>query len=672
MTPLSATNPLANFVLNTSDDWKKNRKPLELRWNKNLNAFKNISDGVWKKGEGEDWRSDAFIGKTKQKCIALYSIIVNILLRDGKFPFLMGDANEFSEGTPEDQQEEDFAKGMQKLIDRQTQITEAGRVLMKNILCACVIGEAWQKKGITSKTKKSYQPIAVPEGVEIPPDSLAAQQFELIVESIDYPNIEYISPYNILRDLEGDSGIIHYDYVSPFWLRSQIGTEYFDEAAIEKVIKEYAGTSTTTDDNPSPAMKEVSKRRKTIPYREFWGRAPKKLVMDHEQKIQSSPANDTYDNDGKEIECMICVAGSEIVRYYRTDDPSERPFENCVLQEDIEGIGGLGVPDNTNDKQLVLNGAARSFIDNKALSGNVILATHERKIEGKFSGSVTPGMNIPLSEECKDAREAIQSVTIPDVGASLLDLIAVVERWFDEDSNIPKISQGIQTNGQQTAYEMSKVVDSSGKYVGGILHNFDKLIKADAEYYYHYNMMDPNCKVKGNFAVKPLGYIEYQNSFERIQALNQIFGVVQMVSAITQNPQMNKEIRGTSIIEQACRATKVDPDEFIITQKEREAYAQSPAGQAEAAAIQLAEQQKQEVYQLEKQAKLAEIKKYEAEAQLAVTRALNETTLAKSHAAATIGKIQNQQDQIKIQEGKKPQDVVSKPSNNPGDTQPVA
>lgn len=651
MIPDAPNNTLAGFVLSTFKDWKTNRAPLEKRWTTNLNAFKNISDGVWKKNEGKDWRSNTFIGKTKQKCVAAYSMVVNILLRDGKLPFMITPANDFPEGSPEDTQEEDYSKEMQKLIDDQLFTVKADRVLMKNILCCAVLGESYQKKGIIYKNKKNYAKTAALDGS-------GTGFFEMKTEQVEYPNIEYISPFNIYRDLESDdmktsAGIIHHDFVSPFWLRSQKDIPYFKPDAIDKIIHEYAqGTTHNTSDVPSPAMKEVSKRKKTIPYFEFWGRVPKKAIEDYEKQTNADiqPDVNVYENDGNEIECLVCVAGNEVVRYFRTDDPDERPFLRGEWQADLEGIGGIGVPDSTNDKQLLLNGVTRSFEDNKKLSGNVIIATKDRLIDGEVD-EVEPGLRIHITEECKDAREAMQSIIIPDVGSSLLELITMVERWFDEDSNIPKISQGISIGNNATAYETSKTVESSGKYISGIIRNFDEgFIEPDIEYLYHYNMSDPACKVKGNYKVKPMGYIEYQNSFEKIMAMNQIFGLIQSISVLTQNPELSKVIRVRNIIEQACRATRnINPDEIIITEKELALQANSPEGLAEAQAIVDEEKQKQEFIELDKQAKLAEIRKLEAETQLALARVQNETTGAKTKVADTMGKLHNQQEQIKIQ-----------------------
>lgn len=656
----TTTDSLATFVLNTFKDRKENRKSLEARWNKNLNAFKNISDSTWKAEEGETWRSNTFIGKTRQKCIAGYSLIVNILLRDGKLPFIMSDAEEYPEGTPEDQKAETYAKEMQALIDRQVLMTETDKVIMQNILCACVLGETYQKKSITAKTKTTYVKIDPPEGVEVPEGM--PPRYEIIEESIDYPSVEYVSPFNMYRDLEGDSGDIHHDYVSPSWLRKKTGERFFNKQAILDVIRDHAFIdSAAGNDNPSPAMKELSKRKKTIPYYEFWGRAPLKLAEEHERS-NSEPAltvdSELYENDGNEIECMICVAGEKTVGFSRTEY-SNRPFIRCVWQDDLEGLGGLGLPDNTNDKQTVLNGTIRAIEDNGKLAGNVILGIKERLIEGEV-GSIRPGMKIPLSEECNDARQAMQPIVIPNVTGSLIELFTIVDRIFDEDSNIPKISQGIQTNGQQTAYETSKLVESSGKYVAGILRNFDKgIVQPDAEYFYQYNMEDPSCPVKGNYKVKPLGYVEYQNSFEKIQQMNQMIGLLQLLASLVENPVLAKDLKLRNIFENACRYMRVNADEFIITQKEKEMYLQSPEGQAEVKAVQLAEQQKLEVFELEKQTKLAEIKKYQAEAELALARIKNETTLAKSHAVASLGKVQNQKEQIQIQKaGVEAQPVV--------------
>ena len=138
------------------------------------------------------------------------------------------------------------------------------------------------------------------------------------------------------------------------------------------------------------------------------------------------PAPPTPDNylPGDEVEVMACTVGGFLVRYSR-QDPDSRPFAFAKCEDNIEENTPWGIADNCEPLQLVVNGAMRSFEDNKKLSANVITALKRRYIKGKMPEDITPGMKLELSEDCDDARKAIQSIVIPDVGESLVSLLTM-------------------------------------------------------------------------------------------------------------------------------------------------------------------------------------------------------------------------------------------------------
>ena len=115
---------------------------------------------------------------------------------------------------------------------------------------------------------------------------------------------------------------------------------------------------------------------------------------------------------------------------------------------DLDGISGTGVADNVESVQMVLNGMVRAFEDNKKLAANVIVAI-KKALLLEWSGTFKPGELIEVAEEAKSAAEAIQQIIIQDVGETLLSGIALMERYAEEGSMLPKILQG-------TAFEKQK------------------------------------------------------------------------------------------------------------------------------------------------------------------------------------------------------------------------
>jgi len=90
--PVAKTG-LAEYLLSRYTAWKTDRKnKLEAKWQANLNAMKRVDDErkkKFKKGEGEDWRSNEYIGIIKAKVYTVFAILVEILLSKGKLPFAL-------------------------------------------------------------------------------------------------------------------------------------------------------------------------------------------------------------------------------------------------------------------------------------------------------------------------------------------------------------------------------------------------------------------------------------------------------------------------------------------------------------------------------------------------------------------------------------------------------
>jgi hypothetical protein len=159
-------------------------------------------------------------------------------------------------------------------------------------------------------------------------------------------------------------------------------------------------------------------------------------------------------------------------------------------------------------------------------------------------------------------------MVVPDVGESLLSLIALAEKYLDMETMIPKITQGIDTTqGKETAYEISQQVEKAGKYIGAIIRNQDEgLIEPMIERFYDYNMADPNVtKGKGNYIVKATGFNSFQDRLQRVKNLQQFLAL------IMQNPKLQEDAKFKRIMEDIGKALDVDPDEYFKSEQEKAA-----------------------------------------------------------------------------------------------------
>lgn len=614
----SPINGLADYILNTQfENWRINRKPLDKKWEKNRRNFMNMSDTQWKEGEGEEWRSNSSIGFTKQKIITAFAQVIDFLLQDGKIPFRLIPGS-FDEITIEamDPFSSDFVKeqlsNQNKIIEQQLKDVKASNELIRNVLGGAIYGETYAKTPVEEVLRKGYRPTNI-EGVEdttnLPPESF---EWEPYTEVHTTRAWRYISVWNIFRDMEGDDlqeieGILHRELTNAYWLNQQIDEPYYIE---EGIVDAIAAASSAYDKKSNnvpaevsglpPYLRDISYRTNNIQYIEYWGRVPRQMAEEYEEwlrQVQAAKAEDedvdvnnlpvvSFDEpsdvrDGDEVEVMVAMADDYIIRYARTTK-EQRPFYRAVWDEDIDERTSRGIADNVEDMQGVINGTFRAIEDNKKLSGNVILAIKERLVEN-MPKTISPGMKINLNDEAEDARQAIQPITIPDIGDSLISLLNVAVDFGNDDSLIPRIQQGFdEGGGKVTAFQISKQLAQAGKYLGQIILNYDDgLIEPIVTAFYDYNMMNPDISIgKGNFTVEAQGFQSFQARVQQLSVLTQFLNLV------LSNEAMAGNVKVRSVLEDIVMALDLDSDRYLKSREqmmqEAQLQAQTPNPVAEA------------------------------------------------------------------------------------------
>lgn len=602
--PPSELSSLGYYIKDTLfENWRKERQSIEIEMQTDLDSFNAVVTGdYWKQGETEDWKSNTFVQITKMKVMAAYSMVIDILLQGGKIPFTLNpspwDSVVFEDLPPEQRQQiEDSMDDMKGLIQQQLADCHADRQLMKTVMSAAIYGETYAKYYVHEVERTGFQ------------EDPSVGQWIPYRNIVTSPAFEYLSNWSIYRDLETEDlqagqGIIQRSMISPYELRQKMGGGYWIDEAIERAIAEAEEPSQTQGSTDTstlpPGLRNIQHRHKTIEGLEFWGRAPRVLVEQFEKELKlKSPKKEAsiqmfdfldYEHDGDEVEIMVVMADDEIVRYSR-NKPNSRPYYRTVWEIALDETSGTGIPKNLRSIQKVINGGVRAFEDNKKLSANVMAAV-KRQYTPDWDGVFKPGAEIELSDECDDARQAIQQVIIQDVGQTLLDLIGIFERYADEASQLPKIMQGVTHDKQRpdTLGELNMLQANAGKYLGGVIKNFDEgLIEPVITDFYKYNMADPEItKGKGNYIAKPLGFTSFQNQVVRLQKLMQGLNLV-MSSEI-----LLAETKVREVLEEIWKAFDIDTGQVMKTPEEKQAEAQQAAemqAQAEAKQQQMIQQQ---------------------------------------------------------------------------------
>jgi hypothetical protein len=617
----SRTSDLSTFLKDELyEKWKTDRLTLETKWQENEDAFDGVAAGTWKVEEGEDWRSDAVVQMTKNKIITAYSMVIDIALEGGLLPFNLApspwDEVNF-EDLPPDQQEivEDAISDMNGLIHQQILDCQGTWELMKCTMAAAKLGETYWKTFVHDVTRKGFEQsnMSPPGGIQQPGIQNQYQQWQYFEKVIKSPGFKYVSTWDMFRDLETDDlqtsrGYCERSYVSPYDLRQLLGKGeqyYYIDDAIKRVIANSgASVGQPRTDRERPGRRNIQANYNNIERLDFWCRVPRETLErfqyeqnpDEKKGEPPSGINLDYDNDGDEVEVGVVHAGDEVIRLIPNVKPGTRPHGRTIWEMRLDDNKGAGIADNLKNTQKTANGAWRAYIDNKALSANVMSAGKKGAIED-WDGVWKPGTHVTLTEETKSVSDAFTQIIVQDVGESLLSLIGLCDRRADEDSMLPNILQGslLQKQKPDTLGEIQILQSNSGKYIGGVFKNFDaQLFEPVTWRFYEYNMKDPGLTHgKGSYIAKPMGFSLFRDKVIRVTK------ILQAIQLVMSAPPIQGDVRLKFLFGEVFKSLEIDTDQVWKSKEEKaadaEAMAQAQQAQQQAIEMQILAKFKNEI-----------------------------------------------------------------------------
>ena len=120
--------------------------------------------------------------------------------------------------------------------------------------------------------------------------------------------------------------------------------------------------------------------------------------------------------------------------------PERIPYHVAPYEINPYQLFGVGVPENMEDAQLLMNGHVRMAIDNLALAGNLVFDVAE--------ASLVPGQNMDIFPGKIFRRQsgvtgtAINGLKFPNTAPENIQMYQISRQLADEDTGIPSYSHG--------------------------------------------------------------------------------------------------------------------------------------------------------------------------------------------------------------------------------------
>jgi len=385
------------------------------------------------------------------------------------------------------------------------------------------------------------------------------------------PRIEFVSCWDFYPDpgatnMEECEYVIHRHKMNRSQLRQLRNMPYFDEDAIRNAIQMGANyvekdfESQLKDD--ARADEEVGTSFEVL---EYWG------IMDAEYAREVGIKLPKSVDDLDEVQVNVWTCGHYLLRaVVNPFTPYRIPYHAFPYERNPYNFFGIGVAENMDDSQQIMNGHARMAVDNLAMAGSLVFDVDESALVGGQSMEIYPGKI--FRRQAGMPGQAIHGLKFPNTAPENMMMFDKFRQLADEQTGIPSYSHG-QTGVQsmtRTASGMSMLLGAASLNVKTVVKNLDDfLLKPLGESYFQWNMqfLEDELDVKGDLEVKATGTNSLMQKEVRSQRLT-------MFLQTAQNPAVAPFVKISKLISELAYSLDLDPDEILNDPEEAAIMAQ--------------------------------------------------------------------------------------------------
>ena len=287
---------------------------------------------------------------------------------------------------------------------------------------------------------------------------------------------------------------------------------------------------------------------------EYWGTMDRQLA--EEAGLEFSKELEELD----EVQINAWICNGKLLRLVLNPfTPDRIPYHICPYEINPYQFFGVGIPENMEDAQMVMNGHARMAIDNLALAGNLVFDIDETLLVPGQDMKVFPGKI--FRRQSGMPGQAIHGVKFPNTSQENLMMFDKFRQLADEATGIPSYSHG--TTGVQsttrTAAGMSMLMGAAALSIKTVIKNVDDfLLRPLGETLFAWNMQfnEEAPEIKGDLNVKARGTSSLMQKEVRSQRLMTFLQVAS-------NQNLAPFVRWHSILSEIAKSLDIEPEKLI-------------------------------------------------------------------------------------------------------------
>tara|TARA_R100001443_G_scaffold40845_2_gene54245 strand:+ start:3197 stop:5338 length:2142 start_codon:yes stop_codon:yes gene_type:complete len=592
------------FIMEKYHRADKYRENDESRWLRSYRNYRGIYGSDVQFTEAE--KSRVFIKVTKTKTLAAYGQIVDVLFSNNKFPLsieptelpegVVGDVHfdpkqpdELKEpeelqspygyaddgkklpaGATERSLKEQLGPLKEKLSDIEGLKEGAGTTPTSVTFSPAMIAAKSMEKKIHDQLQESgankhlrstaFEMALFGTGVMKGPFAID-KEYPNWNDEGDYsplfktvPQVNHVSVWNFYPDPDANNMdevtyVIERHKMSRSQLRSLKRRPHFRDSVIEDAIEEGENyTKESWEDDLADYAPEYGIERYEV--LEYWGMCDTDMLEEQNVEIPK----ELRDFDELQINAWICN-GKLLRMVLNPFKPAKIPYVAAPYELNPYSFFGVGIAENMDDTQTLMNGFMRMAVDNAVLSGNMLIEVDETNLVPGQDLSVYPGKI--FRRQGGAPGQAIFGTKFPNVSNENLQLFDKARQLSDESTGLPSFAHGQTgvTGVGRTASGISMLMNAASGSIKTVIKNVDDyLLRPLGEGLFRFNMQfDYNSEIKGDLEVKARGTESLMANEVRSQRLMQFLQVAA-------NPALAPFAKFQYVIREIAKSLDLDPD----------------------------------------------------------------------------------------------------------------
>lgn len=369
------------------------------------------------------------------------------------------------------------------------------------------------------------------------------------------PSSNHVSVWNFYPDPEATSMddaeyVIERHKMSRNQLRGLKSRPYFMADVIESAIdvgSDYVRKDWEMKMEDDDSISPETERWEVL---EFWGYVDAEMLEENGIKIPREL------RDLPEVNANIWTVNGKVIRCVLNPfKPARIPYYAVPFEHNPYSFFGVGIAENMDDTQTLMNGFMRMAVDNAVLSGNLLIEIDETNLVPGQDMQVYPGK--VFRRQGGAPGQAIFGTKFPNVAQENMQLFDKARVLSDESTGFPSFAHG-QTGVSgvgRTASGISMLMSAANGSIRTVVKNIDDYLLAPlGRSFFAFNMQfdfDPD--IRGDLEVRANGTESLMANEVRSQRLMQFLQVAS-------NPMLAPFAKMDYIIREIAKSMDLDPD----------------------------------------------------------------------------------------------------------------